>query len=231
MSGYGKRLRSAREGVDFDKEYPLTEALDLVRTKATAKFDETIEIAINCSVDPRKADQNVRGVVQLPEGTGRTVRVAVFARDAAAKEAEDAGADIVGAEELVDKVQAGELNFDACVATPDMMVLVGRLGKILGPRGLMPNPKLGTVTPDVAKAIKAIKAGQVEFRTEKGGVIHAVIGKASFSVEALEKNFKALWDAIIGAKPQVIKKALVERMAVSSTMGIGVRVSLQGMEQ
>lgn len=218
---YGKRLYAARKAVE-ERPYLLEEALELVKKGATAKFDETVEVSFNCNVDPKKADQNVRGVVQLPEGTGKVSRVAVFARDAAAKEARDAGADIVGAEDLAEKIQGGFLEFDRCVATPDMMVIVGKLGKILGPRGLMPNPRTGSVTAHIGEAVRSIKGGQVTFRVDKEGVMHALIGKASFSVAALEKNFRALWDALLGLKPASLKKDLVERAFLSSTMGPSV---------
>jgi large subunit ribosomal protein L1 len=196
----------------------------LVKERAKAKFDETIEIAMNLGVDPRHADQMVRGVCNLPNGTGRTVRVAVFARGANAEAAKKAGADIVGAEDLAEEVQKGNINFDRCIATPDMMPLVGRLGKVLGPRGLMPNPKVGTVTPDVAGAVKAAKGGAVEFRVEKAGIIHAGIGKASFSVEALAQNVRAFADAVIRAKPTGAKGTFVKRISLSSTMGPGLRI-------
>src|SRR5512147_1236774 len=191
----GKRLKKAREGVDREKLYPLADAIKMVKERAKSKFDETIEIAINLGVDPRHADQMVRGVVNLPNGSGRTLRVGVFARGAKAEEAKAAGADVVGAEDLVEKVQGGAIDFDRCIATPDMMPLVGRLGKVLGPRGMMPNPKVGTVTVDVAGAVKASKGGAVEFRVEKAGIIHGGIGKASFTAEALEANIKAFADA------------------------------------
>jgi large subunit ribosomal protein L1 len=220
----GKRVRNGREGIDSGKAYPLDEAVKLVKERATAKFDETIEIAMNLGVDPRHADQMVRGVVSLPNGTGRTVRVGVFARGDKADEAKGAGADVVGAEDLVEAVQKGEINFDRCIATPDMMPLVGRLGKVLGPRGLMPNPKVGTVTNDVAEAIKSAKGGAVEFRVEKAGIIHAGIGKASFGDSQLVENIRALADAIQKARPSGAKGTFIQRVAVSSTMGPGVRV-------
>src|SRR5918995_5854969 len=191
----GKRLKKAREGVDREKLYPLADAIKMVRERAKSKFDETIEIAINLGVDPRHADQMVRGVVTLPNGTGRTLRVGVFARGAKAEEAKAAGADVVGAEDLVEKVQGGQIDFDRCIATPDMMPLVGRLGKVLGPRGLMPNPKLGTVTPNVREAVEAAKGGQVQFRVEKAGIVHAGVGKASFEADQLVANVKAFVDA------------------------------------
>ncbi len=227
MAKVGKRTASISEGVDRKKLYPLGEALTMVRGRAKAKFDETIEVALNLGVDPRHADQMVRGVVNLPNGTGRTVRVAVFAKDAKADEARKAGADIVGAEDLVAEVLAGNINFDRVIATPDMMPLVGRLGKVLGPRNLMPNPKVGTVTPDVAGAVKAAKGGAVEFRVEKAGIIHAGVGKASFTEEALLQNIKAFTDAVQKAKPAGAKGTYVKRVAVSSTMGPGVHVDPQ----
>ena len=220
----GKRLKKAREGVDREKLYPLADAIKMVKERAKSKFDETIEIAINLGVDPRHADQMVRGVVTLPNGTGRTLRVGVFARGAKAEEAKAAGADVVGAEDLVEKVQGGTIDFDRCIATPDMMPLVGRLGKVLGPRGMMPNPKIGTVTMDVANAVKGAKGGSVEFRVEKAGIVQAGIGKASFSEEKLVQNVKALADAVAKAKPAGSKGTYIQRVAVSSTMGPGVKV-------
>ncbi|TKT79240.1 50S ribosomal protein L1 [Aquamicrobium sp. LC103] len=219
-----KRVTKSREGIDPNKHYDLGEAIKLLKERATAKFDETIEVAMNLGVDPRHADQMVRGVVNLPNGTGRNVRVAVFARDAKAEEAKAAGADIVGAEDLVEIVQKGEINFDRCIATPDMMPLVGRLGKVLGPRGMMPNPKVGTVTADVAAAVKASKGGAVEFRVEKAGIVHAGVGKASFDVKALEENVKAFADAVVKAKPSGAKGNYVKRVALSSTMGPGLKL-------
>lgn len=220
----GKRITKARDGVDVNKQYGLSDAIALLKDRATAKFDETIEIAMNLGVDPRHADQMVRGVVNLPNGTGRDVRVAVFARGDKAEEAKAAGADIVGAEDLVETVQKGEIDFDRCIATPDMMPLVGRLGKVLGPRGMMPNPKVGTVTPDVAAAVKASKGGAVEFRVEKAGIIHAGVGKASFDAKALEENVRAFADAVIKAKPAGAKGNYVKKVALSSTMGPGVKL-------
>ncbi|WP_407175251.1 50S ribosomal protein L1 [Bradyrhizobium sp. STM 3562] len=220
----GKRLKKAREGVDREKLYPLPEAIKLVKERAKAKFDETIEISMNLGVDPRHADQMVRGVVSLPNGTGRTVRVGVFARGAKADEAKAAGADVVGAEDLVEKVQAGNIDFDRCIATPDMMPLVGRLGKVLGPRGMMPNPKVGTVTMDVAGAVKGAKGGSVEFRVEKAGIVQAGIGKASFAEDKLVENVRALADAVAKAKPAGAKGTYIQRVAVSSTQGPGVKV-------
>ncbi len=224
MAQHGKRTRAAREGVDRTKLYPLDAAVKLVKERAKAKFDETIEVAMNLGVDPRHADQMVRGVVTLPNGTGRTVRVAVFARGAKADEAKAAGADVVGAEDLVEKVTAGNIDFDRCIATPDMMPLVGRLGKVLGPRGLMPNPKVGTVTMDVTGAVKGAKGGSVEFRVEKAGIVHAGVGKASFAPEKLVENIKAFADAVQKAKPTGAKGTFVQRIAVTSTMGPGVKV-------
>lgn len=220
----GKKLTAAREGIDRNKLYKLDEAIKMVKSRAAAKFDETIEIAINLGVDPRHADQMVRGVVNLPNGTGKTVRVAVFAKDAKADEARKAGADIVGAEDLMEAIMGGKIDFDRCIATPDMMPLVGRLGKILGPRNLMPNPKVGTVTPDVAGAVKAAKGGAVEYRVEKAGILHAGVGKVSFSEEALLQNIKAFTDAVMKSKPAGAKGTYVKRVAVSSTMGPGVHV-------
>ncbi|WDR05983.1 50S ribosomal protein L1 [Devosia rhodophyticola] len=224
MAHVGKKLVKAREGIDRNKLYKLDEAVKMVKSRATSKFDETIEIAINLGVDPRHADQMVRGVVTLPNGTGKNVRVAVFAKDAKADEARAAGADIVGAEDLMEQIQAGKIDFDRCIATPDMMPLVGRLGKILGPRNLMPNPKVGTVTPDVAGAVKAAKGGAVEYRVEKAGILHAGVGKASFTEEALLENIKAFTDAVHKSKPAGAKGTYVKRVAVSSTMGPGVHV-------
>ncbi len=224
MAFKGKRLKEARKTVDRNKLYELGEAIDLVKKSATAKFDETVEMAINLGVDPRHSDQMVRGVVQLPNGSGRSVRVGVFARDAKAEEAKEAGADVVGAEDLMEIVQSGKIDFDRCIATPDMMPLVGRLGKILGPRGMMPNPKVGTVTPNVAAAVKDAKGGAVEFRVEKAGIIHAGVGKASFEANALAENIKALVNAVQKARPAGAKGTYLQKLAVSSTMGPGVKV-------
>ncbi len=224
-----KRILTAYKAVDTAKSYPLIEAVALVRSNARAKFDETVEISMNLGIDPRHADQMVRGLISLPNGTGKTLRVGVFARGAKAEEALAAGADVVGADDLAEKVQAGEIAFDRCIATPDMMALVGRLGKILGPRGLMPNPKLGTVTMDVKGAVSAAKAGQVEFRAEKAGVIHAGVGKASFDDGALLENIKALVDAIQKAKPTGAKGTYVQKVSLSSTMGPGVRVDVSSL--
>jgi len=219
-----KRIKTAREGIDPVKAYSITEAVKLVKERAKAKFDETIEIAMNLGVDPKHADQMVRGVVNLPNGTGRSVRVGVFARGAKADEAKAAGADVVGAEDLVEQVQGGNINFDRCIATPDMMPLVGRLGKVLGPRGMMPNPKVGTVSMDVAGAVKAAKGGAVEFRVEKAGIVQAGVGKASFAEHKLVENIKAFADAVQKAKPVGAKGTYIHRVAVSSTMGPGVKV-------
>jgi large subunit ribosomal protein L1 len=224
MVHVGKRTAEITKGIDRKKLYGLTEAVKMVKERSKAKFDETVEVAMNLGVDPRHADQMVRGVVNLPNGTGKNVRVAVFAKDAKAEEARKAGADVVGAEDLVALVQAGKLDFDRVIATPDMMPLVGRLGKILGPRNLMPNPKVGTVTPDVAGAVKAAKGGAVEFRVEKAGIIQAGVGKASFTEEALLQNIKAFTDAVQKARPAGAKGTYVKRVAVSSTMGPGVHV-------
>jgi len=224
MASHGKRVVKAREGIDRQKLYSLDEAVKLVKDRAKAKFDETIEIAMNLGVDPRHADQMVRGVVALPNGTGRTQRVAVFARGAKADEARAAGADVVGAEDLVERVSSGNIDFDRCIATPDLMPLVGRLGKVLGPRGMMPNPKVGTVTMDVASAIKASKGGSVEFRVEKAGIIHAGVGKASFPTDKLVENIRAFADAVQKAKPTGAKGHFINRIAISSTMGPGVKI-------
>ncbi len=226
MPKHGKRYRKNMEGIDRNKVHSLEEAIRLVKERANAKFDETIEVAMNLGVDPRHADQMVRGVAELPEGTGKTVRVAVFAKGEKAEEAKAAGADIVGAEDLVEQIQKGEINFDTAIATPDMMPLVGRLGKILGPRGLMPNPKVGTVTPNVGEAVKRAKAGAVQFRVEKAGIVHAGVGKASFSEEQIARNVKAFVDAVIKARPEGAKGTYVKRVALSSTMGPGVKVDL-----
>ncbi|MEZ5839044.1 MAG: 50S ribosomal protein L1 [Hyphomicrobiales bacterium] len=224
MTKMGKRIRQAREGIDRNKLYTLDEAIELLKSRSTAKFDETVEVALNLGVDPRHADQMVRGVCQLPNGSGRTVRVAVFARGAKADEAKAAGADIVGAEDLMEKVQGGTIDFDRCIATPDMMPIVGRLGKILGPRGLMPNPKVGTVTQDVAQAVNDAKGGAVQFRVEKAGIVHGGVGKISFSGEKLAENIRAFTDAVQKAKPSGAKGTYLKRIALSSTMGPGVRI-------
>jgi large subunit ribosomal protein L1 len=224
MSSHGKRVLKAREGINREKLYALDEAVQMVKERAKAKFDETVEIAMNLGVDPRHADQMVRGVVSLPNGTGRTLRVAVFARGAKADEARAAGADVVGAEDLVERVNSGNIDFDRCIATPDLMPLVGRLGKVLGPRGMMPNPKVGTVTMDVTGAVKASKGGAVEFRVEKAGIVHAGVGKASFSADKLVENIRAFADAVQKAKPQGAKGQFINRIAISSTMGPGVKI-------
>lgn len=226
-----KRVAKSREGVDVNKAYDLAEALKMLKDRATAKFDETIEVAMNLGVDPRHADQMVRGVVNLPNGTGRTVRVAVFARGAKAEEATKAGADIVGAEDLVDIVQKGEINFDRCIATPDMMPLVGRLGKVLGPRGMMPNPKVGTVTMDVKSAVEGAKGGEVQFKVEKAGVIHAGVGKISFDEAKLAQNIRAFVDAVSKAKPTGAKGTYLKKVSLSSTMGPGVSVDISSATQ
>ena len=220
----GKRIRAAREGVDRKRNYALKEAVSILKANAKVKFDETVDVAMNLGVDPKQSDQQVRGVVAMPNGLGKAVRVAVFAKGDKAEAAKAAGADLVGAEDLAEQVQKGDMPFDVCIASPDMMAVVGRVGKILGPRGLMPNPKLGTVTPDVAKAVEAAKAGQVEFKLEKAGIIHAGIGKASFSEEALEQNIKAFIDAVNKAKPSGAKGTYIKRISVSTTMGAGVRL-------
>ena len=225
----GKRIRAAREKWDREKTYDLTEAVKLVKETASAKFDETVELSMNLGVDPRHADQNVRGVVSLPNGTGKVVRIAVFAKGDKAAEAEAAGADIVGAEDLAEKIQKGEIDFDRCVATPDMMGTVGKLGRILGPRGLMPNPKLGTVTQDVAEAVKAGKGGQVEFRVEKAGIIHAGVGKVSFTEQALAENVHTIVDAVSKAKPAGAKGTYIKRISLSSTMGPSIRLDVAGV--
>jgi large subunit ribosomal protein L1 len=226
MAGKGKRLRAAAAKVDREKTYALADAVALVKQNASAKFDETVEVALNLGVDPRHADQMVRGTVDLPHGTGKAVRVAVFARGAKAEEAKAAGADVVGAEDLAEAIQGGEINFDRCIATPDMMPVVGRLGRILGPRGMMPNPKLGTVTPNVGQAVRAAKAGQVQFRVEKAGIVHGGVGKASFDQALLLENIKAFVDAVSRAKPTGAKGTYMKRVAISSTMGPGVHVEV-----
>jgi large subunit ribosomal protein L1 len=224
MAKVGKRLRAAREKVDHERNYALDEAVRLIKDTASTKFDETVDVAMNLGVDPRHADQMVRGVVQLPNGTGKPVRVAVFARGAKADEAREAGADIVGAEDLAESIQNGAIDFDRAIATPDLMAVVGRLGKILGPRGLMPNPRLGTVTADVAEAVRAAKGGQVEFRVEKAGIVHGGVGKASFSEDAIVQNVRAFIDAVIRAKPTGAKGQYLEKISVSTTMGPGIRI-------
>ncbi len=226
MAKIAKRVANSRDGIDRNKSYELGEAIRLLKERATAKFDETVEVAMNLGVDPRHADQMVRGVVNLPNGTGRTVRVAVFARNEKADEARAAGADVVGAEDLVETVQKGEIDFDRCIATPDMMPLVGRLGKVLGPRGMMPNPKVGTVTTDIAGAVKASKGGAVEFRVEKAGIVHAGVGKASFDAKAIEENVRAFTDAVIRAKPTGAKGNYLKKVSVTTTMGPGLKVDV-----
>ena len=226
MSKAGKRIRAARESVDRNAVHSVEDAVKALKANASAKFDETIEVSMNLGVDPRHADQMVRGVVALPNGTGRSVRVAVFAKDAKAEEAREAGADIVGAEDLMEKIQGGFMDFDRVIATPDMMAVVGRLGKVLGPRGLMPNPKVGTVTPNVAQAVKDSKGGAVEFRVEKAGVVHAGIGKASFAEDAIAENIRAFVGAVAKAKPSGAKGTYIKKIAVSSTMGPGVKIDV-----
>jgi large subunit ribosomal protein L1 len=226
MPKISKRMKAAYEGVDPRGSYALTEAVAMLKSRASVKFDETVEIAINLGVDPRHADQMVRGVCVLPNGTGKTVKVAVFARGDKADEARAAGADIVGAEDLVASVQAGNIDFERCIATPDMMALVGRLGKVLGPRGLMPNPRVGTVTPDVAKAVADAKGGAVEFRVEKAGIIHAGVGKVSFDDQRLIENIRAFWDAVSRARPTGAKGTYMKRAALSSTMGPGLKLDI-----
>jgi large subunit ribosomal protein L1 len=224
MATIGKRLKAAREGVDREKFYPVEDAVKLVKSRAKAKFDETLEVAMNLGVDPKHADQMVRGVCNLPNGSGRTLRVAVFARGPKADEAKAAGADVVGAEDLVEQVSKGEINFDRCIATPDMMGLVGRLGKILGPRGLMPNPRVGTVTTDVTSAVKGAKGGAVEFRVEKAGIVQAGVGKASFTDNQLVENVRAFVDAVVKARPAGAKGNYVNKISLSSSQGVGVKV-------
>jgi large subunit ribosomal protein L1 len=224
MAKHSKRFRSAFGTVNREKLYKLDEAVKLLKKNATAKFDETIEIAFNLGIDPKQSDQTVRGAVTLPGGTGKTVRVAVFAKDAKAAEAKAAGADLVGAQDLAEKVEKGEINFDRVIATPDMMAVVGKLGKVLGPRGLMPNPKLGTVTPNVTEAVKAAKGGQVQYKADKSGVVHAGIGKASFSEKAIEGNVRAIFAAINAARPQSLKGTYIKKVSVSSTMGPGLQI-------
>ncbi|WP_210529106.1 50S ribosomal protein L1 [Rubellimicrobium arenae] len=226
MAKLGKRIRAARAAFDGKDNLPVQTAVELVKANASAKFDETVEIALNLGVDPRHADQMVRGTVNLPNGTGKTVRVAVFARGEKADQARAAGADIVGAEDLMQTIQGGTIDFDRCIATPDMMPIVGRLGKILGPRNLMPNPKIGTVTPDVAEAVRAAKGGQVQFKVEKAGIIHAGVGKASFDADKLAENIRAFVDAVQRAKPTGAKGAYLKKVSIASTMGPGVSIDL-----
>lgn len=223
----GKRIKTALKSLSRDKVYPLSEAVKLVKSNANAKFDETVEISINLNIDAKKAEQNIRGVLSLPNGTGKVYKVAVFARGPKADEAKKAGADLVGAEELVEQIQKGEILFDKCVATPDMMGVVGKVAKILGPRGLMPNPKLGTVTMDVVGALAAIKGGQIEYRTEKAGVVHSRVGKASFSESALVENIKALIDVVQKARPAGVKGTYIKKLSLSSTMGPGLQFSVE----
>jgi len=225
----GKRFKAALTGLDRNKFYSVEEAVKLVKERAKAKFDETIEMAFNLGIDPKHADQNVRGVISLPHGTGKTVRVAVFSKGDKAEAAKKAGADIVGADDLAEKVQAGQMDFDRVIASPDMMVTVGKLGKVLGPRGLMPNPKLGTVTNDVAEAVKAAKGGQVEYRAQKEGIVHAGVGKASFSEQALVENIKALINAVNRAKPSGAKGTYMKKVSLSSTMGPGLKLDISGI--
>ena len=225
----GKRFKAAEKGIDRNKFYSVEEAVKLVKERAKAKFDETIEMAFNLGIDPKHADQNVRGVISLPNGTGKNVRVAVFAKGEKAEAAKKAGADIVGADDLAEKVQAGQMDFDRVIASPDMMVTVGKLGKVLGPRGLMPNPKLGTVTYDVAEAVKAAKGGQVEYRAQKEGIVHAGVGKASFTEQALVENVKALFNAVNRAKPAGAKGTYLKKVSISSTMGPGLKLDVASM--
>ena len=232
MAKTGKRLKKAYEGINPDAPpLKLEEAIKQIKSRASAKFDETVEVAMNLNLDPRKQDQNLRGTVMLPHGTGKSVRVGVFARGDKAKEAEAAGADVVGAEDLAEKVQAGQIDFDRAVATPDMMALVGRLGKILGPRGLMPNPRLGTVTQNVAEAVKAAKGGQVEFRAEKAGIVHAGVGKASFTDDALVDNVRAFVGAITRGRPSGVRGTYIKRVSLTSTMGPSVKVDVGGLAE
>lgn len=226
MAKVAKRIAKSREGIDFEKLYDLSDAAKLVKERALAKFDETIDVAINLGVDPRHADQMVRGVCNLPAGTGKEVRVAVFARGEKAEEAKAAGADIVGAEDLMEIIQGGKMDFDRCIASPDMMPIVGRLGKILGPRGMMPNPRVGTVTPNVAEAVKAAKSGSVEFRVEKNGIIHAGVGKASFTEADILANLQTVIGAVIKAKPAGVKGTYLQRITISSSMGPGIKINL-----
>ena len=229
MAKLGKRMKAIKAAVEGKRELPLDEAVGLVKANANAKFDETVELAMNLGVDPRHADQMVRGSVTLPNGTGKSVRVAVFARGPKAEEAEKAGADIVGAEDLMETIQGGKIEFDRCIATPDMMPIVGRLGKILGPRGLMPNPKIGTVTMDVAQAVADAKGGQVQFRVEKAGIVHAGVGKASFDADKIAENVRALVEAVNRSKPTGAKGTYLKKVSLSSTMGAGVGVALDSL--
>jgi len=229
MAYHGKRVRSAYEGIDSLKAYGVSDAVKMVKSRATAKFDETIELSISLGVDTRHADQNVRGVVSLPSGTGKKVRVAVFAKGPRAQDAQAAGADVVGAEDLAEKVLAGQIDFDRVIAAPDMMAVVGKLGKVLGPRGLMPNPKLGTVTPNVGQAVRDVKGGQVEFRADKSGMVNVGLGKASFTEDQIAANLKALFDAIGRARPTGVKGTYIKKATLSSTMGPGVKLDLAGL--
>ncbi len=229
MAKQGKRIRKAYEAVEAAKAYPLAEAVKLVKGNASTKFDETVEVAINTGIDAKQSDQMIRGSVAMPNGLGKAVRVAVFAKGDKAEEAKKAGADIVGAEDLMERIQKGDMDFDRCIATPDMMALVGRVGKLLGPRGLMPNPKLGTVTPNVAEAVKSSKSGEVEFRVEKAGIVHAGVGKASFTEKALEENIRTLMDALNKAKPSAVKEAYIRKLHLSSTMGPAVTVDVASL--
>jgi len=229
MAYHGKRVRSAYEGIDRLKAYGVSDAVKMVKSRATAKFDETIELSISLGVDTRHADQNVRGVVSLPSGTGKKVRVAVFAKGPRAQDAQAAGADLVGAEDLAEKVLAGQIDFDRVIAAPDMMAVVGKLGKVLGPRGLMPNPKLGTVTPNVGQAVRDVKGGQVEFRADKSGMVNVGLGKASFTEDQIAANLKALFDAIGRARPSGVKGTYIKKATLSSTMGPGVKLDLAGL--
>ena len=229
MAGSGKRLKSAYENFDKEADHEVDQAVKILLDGKKTKFDETVEIAMNLGIDPRHADQMVRGVVSLPHGTGKTVRVAVFAKEEKAEEAKAAGADLVGADDLAEKIQNGNIDFDRCIATPDMMAVVGRLGKVLGPKGLMPNPKLGTVTPNVVDAVKAAKGGEIEFRVEKAGIVHAGVGKSSFSQEALAENVRAFIGAIIKAKPSGAKGTYVRRATISSTMGPGIKLDVSSL--
>jgi len=229
MAKTGKRLRNLQETIERGKSYDVAEAVKLIKQSAVAKFDETVELAVNLGVDPRHADQMVRGVCQLPNGTGREVRVAVFAKPERQDEAREAGAEVVGAEDLVEEIQKGNINFDKCIATPDMMPLVGRLGKVLGPRGMMPNPKVGTVTNDIAEAVKSAKGGAVEFRVEKAGIVHAGVGKASFPEDALVQNIRAFNDAVVKAKPAGAKGTYLKKLSLTSTMGPGVQLDMSSV--
>ncbi len=230
MKKLSKRMSGIKSGIDIEKRYNLSDATTMVKERATSKFDETIDISINLNIDPKQSDQSVRGTVVLPKGSGKKVRVAVFAKDDKAKEAKEAGADIIGADDLAEKVEKGDIKFDRVIATPDMMVVVGKLGKVLGPKGLMPNPKLGTVTPNVAEAVKAVKGGQIEFRTDKGGVVHAGIGKASFSSEDIEENIKTLILAIKKLKPSSHKGSYIDNIYISSTMGPSIKINEVAIE-